>query len=332
MIPCAILGTAHALPGRCVHSSELLARAFPDRDVDQLQARIGIDTRYWVEPGTTTASIGAEVLGRALEDAGLDATELARIILVVSSGGDCLVPATANGVAHALGLDNTCDCFDLNNACTGFVSALDVASRCVATGLGPIGVVAVETLSRCIDPSHPRAWVVLGDAAGAAIVGAGDPGAGVLSSHFSNRGAWQDAVYGPHPGYPALPDGTPTDPWIDFHRSYEEIGGLALDQLRETVGALLERSGLSRDQVDWIVPHQPNGGMLDTVLAELDIDESRTVRVVHEIGSVGAASVAVGLDRLLRDKQPRDGDTLMMVAMGGGISHGGLLLRLGASR
>ncbi len=329
MIPCAILGTAHALPGRCVHTSELLAQAFPERDPVQLQARIGIDTRYWVEPGTTTASVGAEVLGRALDDAGLEPEDLARIILVVSSGGDCLVPATANGVAHQLGLDNTCDCFDLNNACTGFLSALDVASRCVATGMGPVGVVAVETLSRCTDSSHPRAWIVLGDAAGAAIVGPAPEGAGVLASHFSNRGAWQDAVYGPHPGYPALPDGTPTAPWIDFHRSYKEIGRLARSQLRETVDALLERSGLSHPQVDWVVPHQPNGGMLEAVLDELAIDEARTVRVVHEIGSVGAASVAVGLDRLRRDKPLKAGDALMLVAMGGGISHGGLLFRLG---
>ena len=329
MIESSILGTAHRLVGRQVHTDELLARAFPDREPGPLRARIGIDTRYWVEPHHTTAEIGAAVLRDALDDAGMHATELSRIILVVSSGGDCLVPATANGVAHRLGLDNTCDCFDLNNACTGFLSGLDVASRCVATGTGPVAVVAVETLSRNIDPSHPRAWVVLGDAAGAAILGRGDGSEGVLASHFSNRGAWQDAVYGPNPAYPKLPDGTPTDRFIDFHRPYKEIGELAMGQLWETVNALLAGSGLALSDIDWLAPHQPNGGMFDFILGQLGIAQERTVKVVHEIGSVGAASVAVTLDRLRRDRRPAPGDRLMLLAMGGGISHGGLLWHLG---
>ncbi len=331
MIRSSILGTAHALVGRQVHTDELLARAFPDRAPGPLRQRIGIDTRYWVHDHQTTAEIGAGVLGDALADARLDARELDRIILVISSGGDCLVPASANGVAHQLGLDNTCDCFDLNNACTGFLSGLDIASRCVATGSGPVAVVAVETLSRHIDPSHPRAWVVLGDAAGACILGPGDGSEGVLASHFSNRGAWQDAVYGPHPILPRLPDKTPTDRFIDFHRGYQEIRELALSQLWETVDALMAQSGLAVGDIDWLAPHQPNGGLLDFILSELGVAPERTVRVVQEIGSVGAASVAVTLDRVRRQRPLAPGDTLMLLAMGGGISHGGLLWRLGGA-
>ena len=207
-----------------------------------------------------------------------------------------------------------------------------MASRCVATGTGPVAVVAVETLSRNIDASHPRAWVVLGDAAGAAILGPGDGTEGVIASHFSNRGAWQDAVYGPHPAYPRLPDGTPTDRFIDFHRSYKEIGALAMDQLWETANALTTQSGVALADIDWLAPHQPNGGMFDFILEQLDVSQDRTVKVVHEIGSVGAASVAVTLDRLRRAKDLAAGQTLMLLAMGGGISHGGLLWRLGTQR
>lgn len=330
MLPVRILGTSSLTAGRPVATADLVARAFPGRDPARVQARIGIDTRHWIDPEDTTARIGAEVLRGALADAGLPAEALARIILVISSGGDCLVPATANGVAHALGLDGTCDCFDLNNACTGFLSGLDLAARCVATGLGPVAVVAVETLSRFIHPDHPRAWAVLGDAAGAAIVGAGGPGEGVLASHFRNRGAWMDAVYGPHPGHPRLPDGRPAAPYIDFHRDYQEISALALEQVREVEAALLEQAGLTRADIDWVVPHQPNGAMLDALLDALGVPPERTVRVVEEIGSVGAASVAVALDRLRRTRDLRAGQRLMLVAMGGGISHGGLLFQLGA--
>jgi 3-oxoacyl-(acyl-carrier-protein) synthase III len=324
-----ILGTASLLPGRRVPSAELVARAFPGRDPARVQSRIGIDTRHWTDPEDTVARIGAEVLRRALDAAGLEPAALARLILVTSSGGDCLVPATANGVARELGLDGTCDCFDLNNACTGFLTGLDLAARCVATGLGPVAVVAVEMLSRFIHPDHPRAWVVLGDAAGAAILGAGGPGEGVLASYFRNRGAWMDAVYGPHPGHPRLPDGRPAPPWIDFHRGYEEIAELALGQVRETADALLGAAGLDMDAVEWLVPHQPNGAILDAVLATLGVGPERSVRVVEEIGSVGAASVAVGLDRLFRSRDIRAGQRLMLVAMGGGISHGGLLWQVG---
>src|SRR6202044_3554236 len=126
--------------------------------------------------------------------AGLAPEALRRIILVTSSGGDVIGPATANAVVHALGLDDRCDAFDLNNACMGFLTAFDLAARCVATGLGPVGVVAAEMASRFIRPDAARPYFVLGDAAAAAVLGAGRRGEGILGSFLSNDGAHSSTV------------------------------------------------------------------------------------------------------------------------------------------
>src|SRR5262249_16718663 len=158
-----IAGTASVAPGHAVSTAELARQARPPRDPEQVEARTGIVSRHFAEPAQTKAEVGAEALRLPLEAAGIAAARLARIIFVNSHGGDVLVPATANTVAAMLGLRGTCDCFDLNNACMGFLSAFDLAARCVATGCGPVAVVASEMGSRYITPDDPRPFLVCAD-------------------------------------------------------------------------------------------------------------------------------------------------------------------------
>src|SRR5207302_8234747 len=121
------------------------------------QARIGIQHRQWLGEGETAAGLAAQAVGRALEAADIAPSQLRRIVLVTSTGGDQMIPATAHGVADALGIDGECDAFDLNNACAGFLTGFDVAARSVVTGVGPTVVVAIETFSRKISPAGRRA-------------------------------------------------------------------------------------------------------------------------------------------------------------------------------
>lgn len=294
----------------------------PDRNPAEVEQRTGIATRRWVEPDETVAALGARCLGQALERAGLAATDLRRIVLANSTGGDYLIPATANALADELGLANSCDCFDLNNACMGFLSALDVASRCVATGLAPVAVVAVETLSRHIGPEQPRSYAVLGDASAAVILAPGRPGEGVLGSAFGNHGALRGTVFLAHPGL------TGQTERILFSRSNAEITGIALSGLTRSAEAALDQAQLGWDDVDWVVPHQPNGSMLERIIAELNLDPAKVVPVVREIGSVGAASVGVGLDQLYRRREVKPGARILMVGVGAGLAYGAVLYQV----
>ncbi|MCC6552235.1 MAG: 3-oxoacyl-ACP synthase III family protein [Polyangiaceae bacterium] len=322
MIPARILGTGGALAGEPRATAELAARALPGKDPAAIERRIGIRSRRWAPPGTTAAALGAAALSEALAAAGLDARDLRRVIFVSSTGGDALIPATANAVLEALGVDGTCDAFDVNNACTGFLTAFDLAARSVATGLGPAAVVAAEIFSRHLPPDRPRPFLVLGDAAAAAILGPGRPGEGVVATSLRNTAALRGRVVMEHPGLTGAPA------WLDFRASYEEIGESALDALRSSCAEIAALTGVSPGEAEWFVPHQPNGAMLDQIVAALGVSPGRVASVVGEIGSVGAASIPFSLDRLLRSRDMRPGDRILMAAVGAGTGQGAILYRV----
>lgn len=323
MIPVRILGTSSLLAGRKVDTESLAATAAPDRAPQELLARTGIRTRFWLDASETVTSLASRVLRDALDDAGVDASQLRRVVLVSSTGADRLIPATANGVLDELGVAGTCDAFDLNNACMGFLSGFDVAARTVATGRGPVAVVVVETLSRFLSPDVPRPYLVLGDAAAAVVLGEGRPGEGILGAMLANDGRHLGSVTLGHPGL------TGRTERIEFADSSREMTTAAIGALVSAARGALDEAGLALDDVEWVVPHQPNGAMLDHLVEHLGVRKERLVRVVHEIGSVGAASMAVGLDRLRRERTILPGHRMLLVGVGAGMAYGALVHRVG---
>lgn len=324
LISARILGTGSVLPGRAVTTAEVCARAYPGRDPADLVARTGIETRYWADPGTTHASLAAEAMSLALDDAGLEASDLVRLIQLNCTGGDTLLPATANAVGDALGLHGSCDCIDLNNACTGFLSAMDLAARSVATGLQPVGIVVSELWSRHLDPSDPRSYVVFGDAGAAVVLGPGRAGEGLRSSWLRNDGRLRGSVTLAHAGL------THEREIVRFGVSNKQITAEATDAVLRSARTALELAGVTMDDVAFVLPHQPNGRMFDMLARELDIPAHKQLRVVGEIGSVGAASIPVSLDRLWRRRTLGPGDLVLMVAVGSGISYGAMVYEVGA--
>lgn len=322
ILPARILATSSRLPGTPHTTRALAERALPGRDPRDLERKTGIRTRYWAHAGTRAADLGAEVLTDALDRAGMHPSELRRIVFVSSTGGDMLIPATGNALAERVGIDGTCDTFDLNNACMGFLSAFDVAARSVATGVGAVAVVVVETLSYFLAVENPRPWMVLGDAAGAVILGAAREGEGVLASYTANRGAKRGSVTMAHPG---LARGAVR---IEFSATNDELTGLATEALRASMDAVLTRANCTAGDLAWVVPHQPNGRMLEKIVEALGVPMEKLVPVVDEIGSVGAASMAVGLDRLVRTRTIAPGDRILLAGVGAGMAYGAMLYRV----
>ncbi|MCB9526542.1 MAG: ketoacyl-ACP synthase III [Myxococcales bacterium] len=296
----------------------LIRQAMPERDPVDMARRIGIDARHFADPGDTVAEIGAALLRTALDQAGWAPHTLQRLILVNSHGGDHPIPATANAVLEAAGIRHTCGAFDLNNACTGFVTALDLAARLVATGLERVAVLTVELLSKWIDASQPRALVVLGDAGAACLVEAGPPGAGLLAADFGNDGEKLPSVTLQHGVAERITFGVPGRAFFDY----------ALEGMLRSAQTVLTQAALDSTEVDWFVLHQPNGALFDRFLEVLAIPPERTVRLVDRIGSVGAASAACGLAELRATRPLRPGQTVLFVAVGAGASRGALLWRL----
>ena len=316
MIAVAVLGTGSALPVRRVPTASLVAEAMPDRDAEEVEAH----NRRWVE-AEEAADLGAAALGGALEAAGVPARALRRIVLVTSTSGDWLIPATANAVAARLGLEDHCGCLDVNNACTGFLTALDLGGRLVATGESPVGIVASEVFSPYVGPESPRSYVVMGDVAAAAVLGPGREGQGLLATDFGNDGTCLHAATLAQSGLTGRPER------IQFGVSGRTMNEYAVRDTLRSAQAVLDATGVTRADVRWFLPHQPNGAMLDLFLDALGFSSDQTFRVVDEVGSVGAASVPVALDRLFRSGRLEPGDLVLLVAVGAGISRGAVLLR-----
>jgi 3-oxoacyl-(acyl-carrier-protein) synthase III len=325
VIPTRILGASSLLPGRPVTTDEICRLAYPGRDPEKLRARTGIDTRYWADSDSTHASLGAAALQVALARANLRAADLERIVHVCCTGGDFLLPATANAIAAELDLHGSCDCVDLNNACAGFLTAFDMLARGVATGLQPVAVVVTELFSRHLDPSEPRPYVVFGDAAAAVVLGAGAPDEGLVASYCRNDGALRGSVRLEHAGLTRRPE------FVRFGASNDQIAGEATDAMCDAIAEALRRAELTIDRIDWVLPHQPNGVMLDLVVERLGVPRERLVPIVSEVGSVGAASVPVSLDRLLQSGRVKPGQRILLAAVGAGIGYGALVYQVGAT-
>ncbi len=322
MIPVRIAGTATIDPGRAVPTAELIASLDPPPALNDVLTRTGIASRSFVDPDVSVAELGARALAAALRDADMSAADLSRIVFVSSTGGDVIFPATANRIAAQLGLAGTCDCFDLNNACLGFLTSFDMAARWLATGGGPVGVCVVEIGSRKITPRDPRPYLVFGDAIVAAVFDRGGVDEGVLASWLRNDGMGGGDVELASPALTGKPE------TIRFNGNNRHMTADAIAWIRRGVDAVLGATGLTLADVQWVLPHQPNGVLLARIVADLGIDTHRIVPIVHDTGSVGAASIPISLDRLRRSGRVCDGDRLLMVGVGAGISAGAMIVQV----
>ena len=318
-----IAGTCAVPAGPAVSTAELVTRVTPPRDAADVEARTGIRSRRFAAPDASSADLGALALQGALSAADLPASALARIILVASGSEDLVFPATANLVAARLGLRGTCDCFDLSNACMGFLSALDVAARSIATGSGPVGIAVTELASHVIGPEDPRPYLVFGDGVAAAVVTGDGRGGGILGSWLRNDGVAFGNVR------LANPIMTGQREMIRFTASHAQMGAEAIDAVRRATDEVLRQAGLTLSDVHWVLPHQPNGSLLAAIMQALDLQAERVVPVVHETGSVGAASIPISLDRLLRTRPVAPGDRILMVGVGAGLASGAILYQVG---
>jgi 3-oxoacyl-(acyl-carrier-protein) synthase III len=300
----------------------------PPRDPVQCEERSGIRTRHWAEPGAPVLPLAAHVLRAALADAKMAPRDLSRLLFTTCTGGDMMFPATAALLASELGLAGSCAAFDVANACMGFLTAVDIATRFVKTGEGPVGIVSVELNSRGIHPDEHKPYLVFGDAAAAAIVGAApegaDPGEGVLATFLGNDASAPDAVFGDTPQL----TGAPT--YARFERTSAESTAIAMGALQAGLEGLLARAEVALGDIEWIVPHQGNGVMLDAIIAGLGLDPARVVRVVDEVGALASACIPLALDRLRASGVLRPGDRILLAGLGSGISYGAILYRVGA--
>lgn len=323
MLPLRIAGTGVYLPGPPVDNGTVASWSGGAFTAEWVVEWTGIRTRHFAAPHETVASMAAEASREALARADLPAASLDRIILTCSTGGDRPGPATANVVQSLLGA--TCACFDVTNGCHGFLTGLDLAARHLATGGGPVLVVASELLSRHrLERSNRRTFPLFGDGAAAAVIGPARGEGALLASVHGNRGELWDQLYAPGLDDPDLGEG----PHIRFAVDGRRMRSVVEETLPALIHQALSTAGRSAQDVEWLVPHQPNHAWLVRLCGLLDVPLERVPVVVDRTANVPTAMVPLGLHQLLTSGRAHPGHHVLSFGLGGGMSYGASVLRL----
>ena len=321
MIRAVITGSGSALPANCVTNADLERRI--DTTDEWIVERTGIRQRYIADDGETTSSLAIEASRKALEDAGVDASEIGLIVLATATP-DHTFPATATQVQQALGCRGGV-AFDVAAVCSGFLYALGTADSLLRTGMARKAlVIGAETFSRILDWEDRTTCVLFGDGAGAVVLEARDvaeDGPGILATRLHADGEHKELLY---------VDGGPstTGEVGKLRMKGREVFRHAVVNLAEVLGEVLEDAEVAADQIDWIVPHQANARILDATARKLGLPADKIIVTVDRHANTSAASVPLAFDTARKDGRIKDGDLVMFEAMGGGFTWGASLMRL----
>ncbi len=322
MIRSVVRGFGASLPARVVTNSELEGQV--ETSDEWIVQRTGIRQRYIAGEGETTASLGTAAARAALDRAGLQPADIDLIILATSTP-DHTFPATAVEIQNRLGIHHGA-AFDVQAVCSGFVFAMTTADAYLRGGLAKRAlVIGAETFSRLLDWEDRTTCVLFGDGAGAvvleAVEGKGDSSdRGVLTAHLRSDGAHKEKLY---------VDGGPSTTGTVGHLRMQgrEVFKHAVGMITDVIVAAFDATGLSIEELDWLVPHQANIRIIEGSAKKLAIPMEKVVVTVDQHGNTSAASIPLALAQAAGDGRIKQGDLVLLEAMGGGFTWGSVLLR-----
>ena len=319
-----VLGTGSALPRRVVTNAELAETV--DTSDEWIVARTGIRQRHIASADETTSTLATAAARAALADAGVEASSIGLIVLATATP-DNTFPATATKVQAALGCQGGI-AFDVAAVCSGFLYALATADSLLRTGMAKRAlVIGAETFSRILDWEDRTTCVLFGDGAGAVVLEApsgeagGKDAPGILGTKLHADGDQHDLLY---------VDGGPSTTQTVGHVRMRgpEVFRHAVVNLADVLKEVLEDTGLTPEDLDWVVPHQANARILDATARKLGIAPEKVVVTVQDHANTSAASVPLALDVARKDGRIKAGDLVMLEAMGGGFTWGASLIRM----
>ena len=316
-----IIGTGRYLPEQVLTNADL--EKIVDTTDQWIQERTGIKQRHKAADGQYTSDLSYEASIKALEAAGLEASDL-DLIIVGTTTPDLIFPSTACFLQSKLGCLGI-GAFDVNAACSSFMYGLSVADQYIKSGTHKrILVVGAETLTRIVNWEDRTTAVLFGDGAGAVIIEASDE-PGILSTHIHANGDHADLLTtnkGPSRGM----DDKKTGP-IAIMMKGNEVFKVAVRTLGRIVDETLEHNNMEKSDIDWLVPHQANLRIITATAKKLKMNMSQVVVTVDQTGNTSAATVPMALDVAIRDGRIKRGQTLLLEAFGGGFTWGSALIR-----
>ncbi|ARU62405.1 3-oxoacyl-ACP synthase [Tumebacillus avium] len=324
-ISVGILGTGSAVPDQVVTNEEMSKRV--ETTDEWIRSRTGIRERRFVDENTASSDLAFLAAQRAMEAAGVTADEIGMIICATVTP-DMMFPATACLVQDRLGAKQAA-AFDLSAGCSGFLYGLSVAVPMIETGMYKhVLVIGVETLSRITDFEDRSTCVLFGDGAGAVVLGPTAEGRGFLSFEMGADGSGgnllkQEAGGSRNPA---------TQETVLARKHFISMAGnevfkFAVRILGSASEAALKKAGLSKEDIDYLIPHQANTRIIDSAIKRLELSEEKVYVNLDRYGNMSSASIPVALDEAVRAGKIQENDTLVLVGFGAGLTWGATVLK-----
>jgi 3-oxoacyl-[acyl-carrier-protein] synthase-3 len=323
-----ILGTGSYTPENVVKNEDL--QKFVDTNDEWITSRTGIKERR-ISLGENTSELGYRAALKALENANVKPEEL-DMIIVATLTPDMLTPSVACIVQKLLGAKKA-SAFDLNAACSGFIYGLHIGTQFIKTGAcEKILVIGSEVLSKVVDWTDRNTCVLFGDGAGAVVLGPSDK-TGVMAVHIGAQGEKGEVLE-----IPAIPVRNPyaekvvdTEVYNTIKESYicmdgREVFKFATGIIVEGIEKVLKETGLTLEDISYVVPHQANLRIIDYASRKLNLDISKFYVNLDKYGNTSGASIPIALDEMNREGLLHRGDKIILVGFGGGLTYGATLL------
>ncbi len=316
-----IIGTGGYLPENVLTNAELEQRI--ETSAEWIVERTGVEERHIAAPGETTCDLAERASRRALEAAGLQASDIDLIILGTTTP-DHIFPSVATQLQHRLGCYGG-PAFDVQAVCAGFVYAVDIAGRFIRTGASRRAlVVGADTFTRIINWQDRGTCILFGDGAGAVVLEAADA-PGVIDSRLHADGRYKELLWVPAGVSGGYDQTRQNAAFVEMRGS--EVFKAAVTAFKDVTEQILTANGMTIADVDWLIPHQANRRILAATAKRLGLPEARVVDCVRTHGNTSAASVPLALDTAVRDGRIKRGDTLLLAGFGGGFTWGAVLLK-----
>lgn len=320
-----ILGLGSYVPEKILTNADI--EKLVDTNDEWITERTGIKERRICAPEQATSDLSLIAAQRALEDANVSAEEL-DMIIVATISADSNTPSTACVLQNKLGAVNAA-AFDLSAACSGFVYGSAIASQFIETGVyKKVLVVGAETLSKFVNWKDRNTCIIFADGAGAAVYGVVDDGYGVLSFDLGADGSGAETIEIPGGGsrHPADQE------TIDNHMHYLHMNGketfrFAVKAMGSTVMKSLERAGLSKEDIDYFIPHQANIRIIQSAAKRLHLPMEKVFVNIEKYGNTSAASIPIALAEAEREGKLKKGEIIALSGFGAGLTWASCIMK-----
>lgn len=322
--------TGSYLPKKVLTNADL--EKMVDTNDEWIVSRTGMRERRIAEKDEFTSDMGLAAAKKCLESANLSAQEV-DCIIVATLTPDHLFPSTACLIQRELKASNAA-AFDMQAACTGLLYGLTVAKSFVESGAYKnVLVIGSEKLSSIVDYEDRGTCVLFGDGAAACLVQDHGPGLRIYEHDLGADGDQSELLRLPAGGCRLRP----TDENVQRRDHFLQMDGRevykhAVRRMEGSIHKVIEKSGIPQENVDWLLPHQANIRIIDSIAKRCGIDDNRVIKTVHKYGNTSASSIGIGLDEVLREGKIKDQQNLLLIGFGAGLTWGAMMLKMEGDR